>query len=440
MKLSTPSFRGMAPRLTPRLLPENGSQEAINAQLLTGNLMAWHRPGFVYQVPCAVPSFSISVSVDEGVVPLSVDFTLTDLLVGEGPFTYAWDFGDGATSTEQNPTHEYTTAGLYTPTVTITSECGSSQLSADIVAYDAVLTTPGLTPVQVPPGVTTLYVVLKGPGGGASLSGPSTAPLPGTRVGYRGGAGGKVIARFSVTPGELMDFVTGGAGQSGRNDAGSPFTGYPVNFPTASSQASAGAGGAMTSIRRNPSFALLAVAGGGGGGGCVVSGGYGSAGGAGGPNGISPDDPTNSDGDPTNLPAFVVPGGGTQVAGGAGGAVPPATPNVNGGGAGAFIPSGGGSSTGGAPDAGGGGGSGGGGYYGGGGGFAAYSAGGFTPYNQGCGGAGGSNYVAGIALETIENSAGTGGAGGETFTVGAGDGDGTNGPGEDGSIAYIWNG
>jgi hypothetical protein len=44
MKLSTPSFRGMAPRLTPRALPENGSQQAINARLLTGDLEAFYRP------------------------------------------------------------------------------------------------------------------------------------------------------------------------------------------------------------------------------------------------------------------------------------------------------------------------------------------------------------------------------------------------------------
>lgn len=47
MKLSTPSFRGMAPRLTPRALPENGSQRAINARLLTGDLEAWKRPALV---------------------------------------------------------------------------------------------------------------------------------------------------------------------------------------------------------------------------------------------------------------------------------------------------------------------------------------------------------------------------------------------------------
>lgn len=47
MKLTTQSFRGMAPRITPRALPENASQQAINAQLLTGDLQAWRRPELV---------------------------------------------------------------------------------------------------------------------------------------------------------------------------------------------------------------------------------------------------------------------------------------------------------------------------------------------------------------------------------------------------------
>ena len=36
------------------------------------------------------------------------------------PFTWLWEFGDGSTSTEQNPTHIYTTAGEYPVTLTVT--------------------------------------------------------------------------------------------------------------------------------------------------------------------------------------------------------------------------------------------------------------------------------------------------------------------------------
>ncbi|MBP2145088.1 PKD repeat protein [Methanofollis sp. W23] len=51
-----------------------------------------------------------------GTTPLSVGFT--DL--SEGPVTsWFWEFGDGDTSTEQNPTHEYAEPGLYSVVLTV---------------------------------------------------------------------------------------------------------------------------------------------------------------------------------------------------------------------------------------------------------------------------------------------------------------------------------
>lgn len=41
MRRAITSFRGEAPRLTPRALPDNGAQEATNASLLTGDLLAF---------------------------------------------------------------------------------------------------------------------------------------------------------------------------------------------------------------------------------------------------------------------------------------------------------------------------------------------------------------------------------------------------------------
>ncbi|MFE7845374.1 PKD domain-containing protein [Microbacterium sp. NPDC057407] len=40
--------------------------------------------------------------------------------------SYAWNFGDGATSTEATPTHRYTSAGDYTVTLTVTDTLGST--------------------------------------------------------------------------------------------------------------------------------------------------------------------------------------------------------------------------------------------------------------------------------------------------------------------------
>lgn len=40
--------------------------------------------------------------------------------------SYSWDFGDGMTSTEENPVHIYGAIGNYTVTLTITNDCGTS--------------------------------------------------------------------------------------------------------------------------------------------------------------------------------------------------------------------------------------------------------------------------------------------------------------------------
>ena len=47
-------------------------------------------------------------------------------LTGQPPYTYRWEFGDGASSTELNPTHTYTDAGDYTYTFTVTDQGGDS--------------------------------------------------------------------------------------------------------------------------------------------------------------------------------------------------------------------------------------------------------------------------------------------------------------------------
>ena len=45
---------------------------------------------------------------------------------GSPPYTWLWDFGDGSTSTEQNPVHTYTSPGNYTVTLTVTDSEGNN--------------------------------------------------------------------------------------------------------------------------------------------------------------------------------------------------------------------------------------------------------------------------------------------------------------------------
>lgn len=48
------------------------------------------------------------------------------------PTTWAWDFGDGYTSTQQNPIHSYSTAGAYTVQLTVTNSAGTNSTSQTI--------------------------------------------------------------------------------------------------------------------------------------------------------------------------------------------------------------------------------------------------------------------------------------------------------------------
>jgi PKD repeat protein len=57
-------------------------------------------------------------------VPTLVSFT--DSSLGSLPMTYQWSFGDGATSTDQNPTHSYIQRGTYTVSLTVTNQYGTS--------------------------------------------------------------------------------------------------------------------------------------------------------------------------------------------------------------------------------------------------------------------------------------------------------------------------
>jgi len=58
-----------------------------------------------------------------GLINTSVDFT-GSVYGGEPGFSWYWDFGDNATSTNQNPNHAYASLGEYTVTLTVTDNVG----------------------------------------------------------------------------------------------------------------------------------------------------------------------------------------------------------------------------------------------------------------------------------------------------------------------------
>ena len=59
-----------------------------------------------------------------------------------GNYPWKWDFGDGATSTEQNPKHTYTVAGSYTVSLTVTDAFGKDTIEES----DYITVNPGPDP------------------------------------------------------------------------------------------------------------------------------------------------------------------------------------------------------------------------------------------------------------------------------------------------------
>lgn len=54
-----------------------------------------------------------------------LDVAFTDMSVSTSAATYVWDFGDGNTSTSQNPSNTYASDGTYTVCLIVTNDCGA---------------------------------------------------------------------------------------------------------------------------------------------------------------------------------------------------------------------------------------------------------------------------------------------------------------------------
>jgi PKD repeat protein len=68
----------------------------------------------------AKPIADFTVDKTSGCAPLTIQFT--DTSIGS-PTTWSWGFGDGGNSTAQSPSHQYSSAGNYTVSLTVSNAC-----------------------------------------------------------------------------------------------------------------------------------------------------------------------------------------------------------------------------------------------------------------------------------------------------------------------------
>ncbi|PLX08673.1 MAG: hypothetical protein C0596_05045 [Marinilabiliales bacterium] len=94
----------------------------------------------------AVPIAAFSADVTEGCDMLTVSFTDEST---NSPTSWAWDFGDGGSSSDQNPVYTYTLPGVYTVELTATNGGGS-----DIATMTDYIVVTGTPTVDAPADVS----------------------------------------------------------------------------------------------------------------------------------------------------------------------------------------------------------------------------------------------------------------------------------------------
>jgi beta propeller repeat protein len=97
---------------------------SYQVSLVTGNPSCRNMTVETDSVVVGRPVADFTASPTSDIVPAIITFT--DRSSGS-PDTWLWDFGDGTSSTVQNPVHTYTVPGTYTVTMTATNAFGSSE-------------------------------------------------------------------------------------------------------------------------------------------------------------------------------------------------------------------------------------------------------------------------------------------------------------------------
>lgn len=123
------------------------------------------KAGYIQVLPSGAPPVAFfSMSPMSGVAPLVVAFT--DRSMG-APFAWEWNFGDGTTSTVQNPVHIYNSPGTFSVTLKVFNHGGTSSRQAYVWVRSAAavykpITQPGTD--HFTPTVTATPFITPRPG------------------------------------------------------------------------------------------------------------------------------------------------------------------------------------------------------------------------------------------------------------------------------------
>ena len=104
---------------------------------------------------CKLPACTLTCTAStknaSGQAPLIVDFTGGATVSDGSTPSYHWEFGDGQSSTDQSPSHTYTTCGTFTWTLTVTA-CGQTCTQTGTITVTGCCPVISLSPITLPDG------------------------------------------------------------------------------------------------------------------------------------------------------------------------------------------------------------------------------------------------------------------------------------------------
>ena len=107
------------------LSPQSYSSAAPGTRINDSTILAANAP-----TVSGGPSVKIAPSTTSGTAPLAVNFTANTTLTSGSVVSYQWDFGDGQTSSQPQPSHSYQAAGVFAARVTIVDTAGAQATSS----------------------------------------------------------------------------------------------------------------------------------------------------------------------------------------------------------------------------------------------------------------------------------------------------------------------